>query len=151
MQPGDAKCSWCGQDFPPRRGGSPQRFCSAKHRSLFWAALRRWRERAVAAGLLTAANHGLSIAEIARALDLDKGSGSRRVKVAISKGYLVNEEPVKGKPARIVLGDPMPDASEILPHPDTLADRCTVAATQAGIDTSSPPADCDTELAEVEI
>jgi hypothetical protein len=53
VQLGEAKCSWCGQDLQPRRGGSPQRFCSAKHRSLFWSALRRWGERAVAAGILT--------------------------------------------------------------------------------------------------
>ena len=53
MQPGETKCSWCGQDLQPRRGGSPQRFCSAEHRSLFWSALRRWGERAVAAGILT--------------------------------------------------------------------------------------------------
>lgn len=55
MQLGDVKCSWCGQDLQPRRGGSPQRFCSAKHRSLFWSALRRWGERAIAAGTLTIA------------------------------------------------------------------------------------------------
>src|ERR1700738_4391061 len=28
LQPGDAKCSWCGQDLQVRRGGSPQRFWS---------------------------------------------------------------------------------------------------------------------------
>jgi hypothetical protein len=53
VQPGETKCSWCGQDLQPRRGGSPQRFCSAERRSLFWSALRRWGERAVAAGILT--------------------------------------------------------------------------------------------------
>jgi hypothetical protein len=53
VQPGEAKCSWCGQDLQPHRGGSPQRFCSAEHRSLFWSALRRWGARAVAAGILT--------------------------------------------------------------------------------------------------
>lgn len=56
VQPGEVKCSWCGQDLQPRRGGSPQRFCSAEHRSLFWSALRRWGERAVAAGILTIAD-----------------------------------------------------------------------------------------------
>jgi hypothetical protein len=35
----------------PRR--LPQRFCSAAHRVAFWSALRRWAERAVAAGALT--------------------------------------------------------------------------------------------------
>jgi hypothetical protein len=56
MRPDEAKCSWCGQDFQARRGGSPRRFCSAEHRSLFWSALRRWGERAVADGTLTIAD-----------------------------------------------------------------------------------------------
>jgi hypothetical protein len=46
-------CLWCGRSFPARRGGSPKRFCSAAHRVEFWSALRRWGERAVAAGALT--------------------------------------------------------------------------------------------------
>ena len=56
MQPGEAKCSWCGQELQLRRGGSPQRFCSTEHRSLFWSNLRRWGTRAVAAGILTIAD-----------------------------------------------------------------------------------------------
>src|SRR6266478_4337236 len=53
VQPVEAKCSWCGQELRVRRGGSPERFCSAEHRSLFWSTLRRWGARAVAAGILT--------------------------------------------------------------------------------------------------
>jgi hypothetical protein len=53
LRPREAKCSWCGQDLQVRRGGSPQRFCSTEHRSLFWSNLRRWGDRAVAAGILT--------------------------------------------------------------------------------------------------
>ena len=49
-------CQWCERPFRARRGGSPQRFCSAKHRSLFWSTLRRWGARAVAAGILTIAD-----------------------------------------------------------------------------------------------
>jgi hypothetical protein len=56
VQPGETKCSWCGQDLQLRRGGSPQRFCSTEHRSLFWSNLRRWGARAVAAGILTIAD-----------------------------------------------------------------------------------------------
>jgi len=56
VQPVEAKCSWCGQELQLRRGGSPQRFCSTKHRSLFWSTLRRWGARAVAAGILTIAD-----------------------------------------------------------------------------------------------
>jgi hypothetical protein len=46
-------CGWCEQPFRPRHGGSPQRFCGSKCRTAFWSALRRWGERAVAAGILT--------------------------------------------------------------------------------------------------
>jgi hypothetical protein len=46
-------CLWCGRPFPARRGGSPQRFCCSAHRMAFWSALRRWAERAVAAGVLS--------------------------------------------------------------------------------------------------
>ena len=46
-------CMWCKRPFTARRGGSPKRFCSPAHRIAFWSALRRWGERAVAAGILT--------------------------------------------------------------------------------------------------
>jgi hypothetical protein len=47
------ECLWCGKGFERHCGGSPQRFCSAAHRTAFWSALRRWAERAVAADALT--------------------------------------------------------------------------------------------------
>ncbi len=46
-------CLWCGRVFAPRRGGSPQRFCSPEHRTRFWGAARQWAEHAVTAGMLT--------------------------------------------------------------------------------------------------
>jgi hypothetical protein len=46
-------CQWCERPFRARRGGSPQRFCGARCRTMFWSALRRWGERAGAAGILT--------------------------------------------------------------------------------------------------
>jgi len=46
-------CLWCERSFEPRRGGSPQRFCGRGCRTAFWTGLRRWGERAVAAGILT--------------------------------------------------------------------------------------------------
>jgi hypothetical protein len=46
-------CEWCGKPYRPRRGGSPQRFCGSGCRTAFWSALRRWGERAIAAGVLT--------------------------------------------------------------------------------------------------
>jgi hypothetical protein len=93
----------------------------------------------------------VSLAEIAKALKLDRGTASRRVAVARARGYLVNTETGKGRPARISLGDPMPAAADILPHPDKVADPCSVALLQEGIDTPSPHTHCDDELAEMEI
>jgi hypothetical protein len=49
-------CLWCACSFEPRRGGTPQRFCGVECRTAFWSALRRWGERAVAAGILTIAD-----------------------------------------------------------------------------------------------
>ena len=92
-----------------------------------------------------------SLADIEKVLKLDRSATSRRVTEARSRGYLVNNETRKGRPARIALGDPMPTEIEILPSPDRLADCCTVAALREGIEAPSPPADCDAELAEIEI
>src|SRR5580704_13610273 len=49
-------CKWCERPFRGRRGGSPQRFCGARCRMLFWSALRRSGERALAEGILTIAD-----------------------------------------------------------------------------------------------
>jgi hypothetical protein len=43
------------------------------------------------------------------------------VRVAIEDGYLVNLEQRRGRPARITLGDPLPEERAVLPHPDALA------------------------------
>jgi hypothetical protein len=66
---------------------------------------------------------------------VDKSTVSRRVNVAVQKEYLDNLEPRRGKPARLVLGDPLPDDREILPSPETLeADwsGCAVARSTEG-------------------
>ena len=48
-------CAWCGQGFTPRtRGGLPQRFCSIRHRRLFHSTARKFAERAITLGFLTA-------------------------------------------------------------------------------------------------
>jgi len=49
------KCLWCDDEFEPRKGGSPQRFCHPKHRDAFHSAARRWAEHAVLNGRLTVA------------------------------------------------------------------------------------------------
>jgi hypothetical protein len=63
---------------------------------------------------------------------IDKSSASRRAKGALHGGYLKNLETQRGRPARYVLGDPLPVEVQLLPAPEALAaaadDRCSVAA-----------------------
>lgn len=80
----------------------------------------------------------VSVTEIAKALDLDKSATSRRVKVAIDSGYLRNDEQKRGRPARIALGEPLPEDQELLPSPRRLVERCSVAGDQEGY--MAPPA-----------
>jgi len=63
---------------------------------------------------------GVSLTEVAKKLGIDRSAASRRVKVAISKGYLRNLDTRRGHAARLVIGDPMPDGAELLPTPEAL-------------------------------
>jgi hypothetical protein len=62
----------------------------------------------------------LSLGELAAKLGLDKSVTSRRLRQATELGYLVNREPRRGRPARIVLGDPMPEMVKLLSEPGEL-------------------------------
>jgi hypothetical protein len=64
---------------------------------------------------------GLHITAVAKALGIDRSAASRRVRVAIEDGYLTNLEERRGRPARITLGDPLPEERAVLPPPDALA------------------------------
>ena len=74
----------------------------------------------IAGKLIAAGTAELSITVIAKALEIDKSSASRRVRDAIEAGYLANREDKKGKPARIVLADTMPAHRDLLPDPEAL-------------------------------
>lgn len=80
---------------------------------------------------------GVTNRSIAKELDIDKAAASRRVRSAIDRGYLKNLEDRKGRPARIKLGEPMPEDSEILPTAEELAYRCSVDVNSEGV--FSPP------------
>jgi len=59
--------------------------------------------------------------EIAKELQLDKSTASRRIRDAIARGFLENLQDKKGRPARIVLTDQvLPDDQCILPAVDEL-------------------------------
>jgi hypothetical protein len=64
------------------------------------------------------ASEPVTIAAVARELKLDKSAASRRVRVALDGGYLNNLEDRKGRPARLMPGDPLPDDVVVLPTPE---------------------------------
>jgi hypothetical protein len=74
-------------------------------------------------------------ADIKKALKLDKSAVSRRVAAALDAGVLRKLEDRKGRPARLVLGDALPEEIELLPKPERLH-GCSVAQG----DKQTPPA-----------
>jgi hypothetical protein len=80
----------------------------------------------------TATPAEVSLTALAKELKLDKGPTSHRVRKAIDRGFLVNHEEKRGKPARIALGDPLPDEIQILPEVSTLEECCSVAVNPEG-------------------
>ena len=59
----------------------------------------------------------VSITKLSKLLGLHKSTVQRRVEYAVDKGYLVNLERKAGVPAKIVLGEPLPDDRSVLPTP----------------------------------
>jgi hypothetical protein len=74
----------------------------------------------------------VSLVAIAQALNLDKSAASRRVKEARERGYLRNLEGKRGQPAKITLGEPLPNDVMVLPELAALAARCSDAGVMAG-------------------
>jgi hypothetical protein len=74
----------------------------------------------------------VSIQDIAKRLKLDKSPVSRRVREAQDNSYLVNEETRKGRPAQIKPGEPLPENVAVLPDPEDLDRRCSVAVETGG-------------------
>jgi len=74
----------------------------------------------------------VSLATVASELGLDKSAASRRVRRAVDAGYLKNLEDRRGKPARLVTGDPLPADLRILPAIEDLAplQRCIAPVVQ---------------------
>jgi hypothetical protein len=62
-----------------------------------------------------------TVVAVAHSLGLDKSAALRRVRVAVERGYLRNLEDRRGHPARLVMGEPLPTDTAILPEPDVLA------------------------------
>jgi hypothetical protein len=88
---------------------------------------------------------GVSVANLAKKLQLDKSSASRRVSSATAMGYLKNLEDKRGRPARLLTGDPLPNDIDVLPTVETLTERCSVAPLREGIEPPSAPVGGDVE------
>jgi DNA-binding IclR family transcriptional regulator len=87
-----------------------------------------------------ASKEGVQLRPLADKLNLDKSNVSRRLARAADGGYVSNLEDKKGKPSRWVIGDPLPETTDLLPEPAQLRntaqhtdkDRCSVAADSGG-------------------
>ena len=71
---------------------------------------------------LTSSGEPCSVAQVGRVLKVDASTASRRVKTAVAAGYLLNRETKPGRPAQLVVGDPLPNETEVLPPVATLAE-----------------------------
>jgi hypothetical protein len=76
-------------------------------------------------------------AQLAERLKIDRSAANRRGRVAIAGGYLVNQEDRKGKTARLVIGDALPEDVLVLPTVEQITDDlCTCAV---GSEPPPPP------------
>jgi len=85
---------------------------------------------------LLAATDTTTVTSVAEALGLDKSATLRRVRVATERGYVRNLEEKRGRPARLVLGDDLPDNFVVLPEPARLQ-GCTPAGRRTSHATGS--------------
>jgi len=87
----------------------------------------------------------VTIAALAEELELDKSAAWRRVRSAMDRGYLDNKEERKGRPAKLVTADALPDDIEILPASERLQ-GCTVASDLEGVETNNLSEAADSAL-----
>ena len=57
---------------------------------------------------------------VAKTLGMEESSALRRVLQAIRLGYLANETTIYGRPADIVIGEPLPEEGAVLPRLDEM-------------------------------
>ena len=71
--------------------------------------------------LAKAQNNGpVSVTQLAQYLGIDKSSMSRRVRGALKSGFLVDHETRRGRPAKLIIGEPLPADQTVLPTVDAL-------------------------------
>jgi len=65
----------------------------------------------------------VTVKQVANELDLDTTAARRRIHVALSEGYIINQETRKYQPFRLVPGEDLPEDEEVLPTPEQLEER----------------------------
>ncbi|MBI4507216.1 MAG: hypothetical protein HY691_16925 [Chloroflexi bacterium] len=75
---------------------------------------------AVAALATERGDEDVSVTKVAKALGIDTSAAHRRVRAALAGGYIRNLEDRPRRPARLVIGDALPDDLDLLPDPDRL-------------------------------
>jgi hypothetical protein len=70
----------------------------------------------------SSSRESVTIKAVGEELNLVKQPAHRRVRLALDGGYLKNLEHRRGRPAQLVLGDPLPENTQILPDPRKLRD-----------------------------
>jgi hypothetical protein len=112
---------------------------------------------AAVAKLATIHGQKVTVTLVAKELNVDKSTASRRVYVAERAGYLKNLESRKYQPKQLVIGDPLPEEITILPTPEALAaqhaavsapSKINAAGSSAG--PAAPPGDEATATAPEE-
>lgn len=63
--------------------------------------------------------------------------------MALEGGYLKNLEERERRPAKLVLGDPLPEDREILPTPEALASVFRSSGSTEGVDGPPSPLEAD--------
>ncbi len=58
---------------------------------------------------------GVTVAAVVDALKIERSAATRRLHTARDRGFLLNLEDKRGKPARYEIGDPMPGETAVLP------------------------------------
>ena len=87
--------------------------------------------------LLRAGAEGVSVAQVAKHLDIHKVPVGRATNTACAHGWLVKHETRKGYPARLVLGEPLPERMG-LPTPESLENCNSVTADTGGSPAANP-------------
>lgn len=78
------------------------------------------RETVEAVAALAGADEGVTKKAVAKYLKIDPAAAWRRCEVALCQGYLHNLEERSRRPARLVIGEPLPEEFSILPEPTVL-------------------------------